>query len=229
MTTALGIITSGMRKAGVLTKNETPSADEAQDGLEMLNDLMESHSNEGLMVYARTLESFALTAGQTDYTIGTGGDFNTTRPVHIADAYVRQGTTDYPVGIIRDESYADITTKNTGSIPYFLNFTNEYPLATIKLYPSPSSGWTLFLLNEKPLETFTLNEVVSLPVGWLRYLKNQMAVEMSGEYGQEAPRSTYEVASRAIANIRRGSARAKTMDWGPNGGGMRNIYTGWNY
>jgi hypothetical protein len=36
MTTALGIITSAMRKAGILTKGESASADEAADGMIIL-------------------------------------------------------------------------------------------------------------------------------------------------------------------------------------------------
>lgn len=227
MSTALGIITSAMRKAGILTKTESPSADEAQDGLEMLNDLLASNANDGLFVYARTLESFPLSGGVADYTIGTGGTFNTPRPVFIASAYVRIATLDYPLTIIQDEDYANIGIKSIGSIPYWLNYTNAYPLATIRLYPVPSAAWTLFLLSEKQLSEFTLNQTVSLPPGWDRYLKNQLAIEMAPEYGQQAPDETVEIASKAMAAIKRGAARVKTMDNYMDVGGRRNIFTGW--
>jgi hypothetical protein len=225
--TALDIITAGMRKAGILTKTESPSADEAQDGLEMLNDLLASNANEDLFVYARTLESFTLSGGVADYTIGSGGDFNTVRPVFIANAYVRIGTLDYPLSVIQDGDYADISLKNLASIPYWLNYTNAYPLATIKLYPVPSAGWTLFLLSEKPLSEFTLNQTVSLPPGWARYLKNQLAVEMAPEYGQQAPAETVDIAAKAMAAIKRGAARVKSMDNHIDYGGLRNVFTGW--
>src|SRR5574343_459859 len=149
MTTALGIITSAMRKIGSLVKGEDPSADEADDGLEMLNDLISSISNDSMVVYSRTLENFTLSSGTADYTIGTGGVFNTSRPVKIIAAYVRSGTIDYNLNIINDESYASITLKSTGSIPEFINYTNGYPLGTLKLYPVPASAYTLFLLTEK--------------------------------------------------------------------------------
>lgn len=227
--TALDIITSAMRKAGILTKTESPSSDEAQDGLEMLNDLLESNSNDGLMVYARTLENFTLSGGVTDYTIGVGGTFNTVRPINIVSAYIRIGTIDYPVSVIRDEDYADIINKDTNSIPYYVNFTNGFPLATLKFYPVPSAGWTLYLLTEKQLETFTLNEEVILPLGWKRYLKNQLAIELAPEYGQQVPQETMMLASNALAAIKRGAAKAKTMDNPTNNYGRRNIYTGWEY
>lgn len=60
MTTALDIIKSSMRKVGALTKTENPSADEAIDGLEMLNDLLASYSNDSMVVYARSVDSFTL-------------------------------------------------------------------------------------------------------------------------------------------------------------------------
>jgi hypothetical protein len=227
--TALDIITSAMRKAGILTKTESPSADEAQDGLEMLNDLLESNSNDGLMVYARTLESFPLSGGVSDYTIGVGGDFNTIRPVNIVRAYIRIGEIDYPVRVVRDEDYADIILKDINSIPYYVNFTNGFPLATLKFYPVPSSSWTLYLLTEKQLDTFTLNEEIILPLGWKRYLKNTLAVELAPEYGVQVPQETVLIASLALAAIKRGAARAKTMDNPTNNYGKRNVFTGWEY
>lgn len=225
--TALDIITSGMRKAGILTKTESPSADEAQSGLEMLNDLLASNANEELFVYSRTLESFTLSGGVSDYTIGPGGTFDTVRPIFIADAYVRIGTIDYPLQIISDSNYADIDIKSLSSIPFWLNYTNAYPLATIKLYPVPSAGWTLFLLSEKQISEFTLNQTVSLPPGWSRYLKNQLAIEMAPEYGQQVPAETVEIASKAMGAIRRGTARSKSMDNPTYNGGRRNVFTGW--
>lgn len=225
--TALSIVTSAMRKAGILTKTESPSADEAQSGLEVLNDIVASNANDNLFVYARTLESFALSGGVSDYTIGTGGVFNTERPVFISEAYVRVGTIDYPLIIISDNSYAGIDIKSLSSIPYWMNYTNAYPLATIKLYPVPSAGWTLFILSEKKLSEFTLYQEISLPPGWTRYLKNQLALELGPEYGQSVPPEIAAVAAEAMAAIKRGAARVRTMDNPIYDGGRRNVFTGW--
>lgn len=227
MTTARSIIKSAMRKAGILTKTEEPSADEAADGLEMLNDLMDSWSNDSMVIYSRSLEPFTLVANQREYTIGPGADFNTPRPVRIIAAYVRVGGLDYSLQIIEDETYAGITFKNTGSIPEFLNFTNAFPVATIKLWPFPPAGYELFLLTEKQLETFTLDEVISLPPGWKRALIHNLAVELSPEYGQELPASVIEIAKDSKAQIRSSIMTARSMDYLPGPGSMGNIYNGW--
>lgn len=226
--TTSNLIKSAFRKAGVITKNETPSSDEMNDALESLNDLFGSLSNDGLVVYTREVEGFALTAGVTSYTIGSGGDFDTVRPVNIAKAYTREGTSDYPVDIISDEDYAEITTKSTQTRPYYLNYDNDYPLATIKLYPTPSAGYTLYLVSEKPLTELTLNQTVNLPPGWYRYITNALAIEIAAEYGVDIPQTTAVIAARALGDIKRSRAKVKSLDYAPNTG-LYNIYTGWNY
>lgn len=226
MSTALGIIKSAMRKAGVLVKSEAPSADEANDGLEMLNDLLASLSNDSMLVPARTLENFTLTSA-TDYTIGTGGDFNTTRPIKIISAYVRSGTIDYPLEIVSDENYAAIQLKSTGSIPDHINYTNAYPLATIRLYPAPTAGYTLYLLSEKQLSTFTLNQTVDLAPGWRRMLVYNLAIELCSEYGQSVPPEVAAIASESKGEIKSAIMAARPMQWEQGIGNEGNIYSGW--
>lgn len=227
MTTALGIITSAMRKAGVLTKGETPSADEAADGLEMLNDLLASISNDSMTVYARALNNFTLSGGVSTYTIGTGATFNTSRPIKIISAYVRSGGVDYPLFIINDEEFATISMKSTSGIPEFLNFTNEFPTATIKLYPVPSTGYEIFILSEKQLTSFALSDTVELPAGWRRMLIYNLAIELAPEYGQPASAEVIQIAKDSKAEIRTAIMYAKSMEWDSGVNTVGNIYSGW--
>jgi len=46
MTTPYDIITRAMKDIGALASDENPTADEAQDGLDMLNDMIAQWSNE---------------------------------------------------------------------------------------------------------------------------------------------------------------------------------------
>lgn len=228
MTTALGIIKAAMRKAGVLTKNETPSADEAQDALDMLNDLIASMSNDSLIVYARTVESFSLVAGTKSYTIGSGATFNTTRPIKIVSAYVRSGTIDYPLQIVSDEQYASISVKSTGGTPEYLNYTNAFPQATINLYPSPSSADTLYLVTEKELSSFALSDTVSMPPGWKRMLIYNLAIEIAPEYGQPIPAEVGQIARESKGELKAAVMAAKPMQWDTGLEYADNIYSGWN-
>ena len=228
MTTALGIITSAMRKAGILTKGETPSADEANDALEMLNDLLASISNDSMVVYSRTDDTLQLTGGTGSYTIGTGATLNTVRPIKIIAAYVRSGGVDYPLRVVTDEQYATISFKSTGGIPEFLNFSNGFPTATLKFYPVPASSYQLFLVSEKQLSEFTLHQTVSLPPGWRRMLVYNLAVELAPEYGQAAPAETVQIARDSKGEIRAAVMAAKKMQWTSGLELDGNIYTGYN-
>lgn len=228
MTTALGIITSAMRKAGVLVKNESPSADEAADGLEMLNDLLASISNDPTVVYARTTENFTLSGGVTSYTIGPSATFNTTRPVRIVAAYVRTFNIDYPLEIVSDEQYATLTLKTVGNIPQFLNYTNAFPQATINFYPAPAAGYVLYIVTEKPLSSFVLADTVSLPPGWRRMLVYNLAIELGPEYGQPVPADVVQIAKDSKAEIRAAIMAAKPMQWRSGLDQIGNVYGGWN-
>ncbi len=229
MTTALDIITSAMRKAGIITKNESPSADEANDGLEMLNDMIESWSNDNLIIYERALENFTLTSGKGEYTIGNGGDFNTTRPIYIVSAYTRVGDTDYNMKIVNDETYQLIPQKSiTNSFPDMLNYTNSYPLGTIKLYPVPSDSNNIYILSEKAITSFgSLSTTVDLPAGWKRALIYNLAVELTPEYGQSIDGYVVKIANEALGKIKRNVSKIRTTD-GIQGNSVRNILTGWN-
>jgi hypothetical protein len=227
MTTALGIITSAMRKAGVLVKGEVPVADEASDALVMLNDLLASISNDANAVYARTTESFTLSGGVGSYTIGSGATFNTARPVRIVASYVRTGTIDYPLSVVSDQQYATIPIKNIGGIPEFLNYSNGFPQATINLYPFPSTAYQLFIVSEKPLTSFALSDTVSLPPGWRRMLINNLAVELAPEYGQPVSPDLAKLAADSKAEIRAAIMVAKPMQWTSGLGQEGNIFSGW--
>lgn len=228
MTTANDVIKSAFRISGVLSQGESPTASETQDALDSFNDLLDSLSNDSLFIYARDTESFTLTGGQASYTIGAGGDFNTSRPVDIISAYVRIGNTDYTLSIIGDEQYAALPTKSTQGTPYFLNYTSDFPLGVVKLYPVPAAAYTLFTLSEKALSNVTLNQTISLPPGWLRFLKNQLAIDICAEYGVQIPETAVVNAREGMGLIKRGAARVKSMD-ANNAGFVGNIYTGWNY
>src|SRR5574343_1549632 len=95
MTTARTIVKRALQIAGVLTKDEDPSADESVDGLSSLNDMIGSWANDNLLVYALTWEDFSMTGGTDTYTIGSSGDFNTAIPTQIIQAHTKDSNVKY--------------------------------------------------------------------------------------------------------------------------------------
>ena len=78
MTTPFDIITRAMKDIGALAAGEVPTADEAQDGFDMMNDMLDQWSNENMMVFYKTEIIFPVTQNQIQYTIGPGGQVGST-------------------------------------------------------------------------------------------------------------------------------------------------------
>ena len=78
MTQPIDIISRALKDIGALEAGETPAPADAQDAFDMLNDMIDQWSNEQMMVFYKTEIIFTLTPGQTQYTIGPGGQINGT-------------------------------------------------------------------------------------------------------------------------------------------------------
>ena len=70
MTQPIDIISRALKDIGALEAGETPTPEAAQDAFDMLNDLIDQWSNEGMMVFNTTEIIFPLISGQIQYTIG---------------------------------------------------------------------------------------------------------------------------------------------------------------
>lgn len=228
MATARNLIERAMRKVGVLTLNEAATADEANEALLTLNDLLASWSTDSLYIVARTTESFPLIGSQAEYTIGTGGDFDTDRPVYLVDSYFRNGDIDYPLETITDENYANIGFKGVSGLPEYINYTNAYPLGRVKIYPAPSTVYTLYLVTEKPVTSIaTLDTVIDLPPGWERALVYSLAIELAPEYGQPIDPIVDRIAMSSKEAIKNQVSISRSMDANASLNGNNNIYTGY--
>ena len=74
MTQPIDIISRALKDIGALEAGETPTSEAAQDAFDMLNDMCDQWSNEQMMVYYKSEIIFPIVSGQTQYTIGPGGE-----------------------------------------------------------------------------------------------------------------------------------------------------------
>ena len=74
MTKPIDIISRALKDIGALEAGETPTSEAAQDAFDMLNDMCDQWSNEQMMVYYKSEIIFPIVSGQTQYTIGPGGE-----------------------------------------------------------------------------------------------------------------------------------------------------------
>lgn len=211
--TALDMISSSLRLLGVLASGETPSASEANDGLLSLNNLIDSMSNESLLIYTKVRESFNLVGGQQAYTMGTGGNFNTSRAQKIENALIQPPnnvqTVELPMKILNKDQYANILIKPLEStFPLYLYNDGAFPLENVNVWPVPNETCVIVLYSWKPLsEMASLTTAFSLPPGYQRMLQYNLAVDLAPEYGKQLQEPIPSIAIESRAVLKRMNVR----------------------
>ncbi len=201
MTTARDLIKSMYRKISVLGQGVELTAEEANDGLSCINDMLASWSTDGALIYTETKETFNLTGAQS-YTIGSGADFDTVVPVDIKAAYVSYSGTDYPLQIIGRRDYARISDKDLQGTASKLYFDSNFPTANIYLWPVGNAD-TITLFTEKPLTEFTdLDTVYAMPPEYRRAIIHNGAVEGAPEFDTEASMTVKNIATKSLNNVK---------------------------
>lgn len=197
------LINSSLRLIGVLAAGETPSTDESNDALAALNAMIEAWDTQHVAVYTIRDETFPLIAAQQSYTIGSGGNFDTDRPVKIEAANIITSGLTIPVKIINSIQWAAITEKGlSGTLPLQLYNDNAYPLATLKLWPKPSGTPSLQLFMwQKIAGTLALLDNIALPPGYLKAVRYNLALDLAPEFGRPVDPIVAQTAQAAKAAL----------------------------
>lgn len=203
MVTVRDLIASSLRLINVTGAGETMSADDANDALVTLNQMLDSWSADGQVIYSKSLDTYPLVGGVSTITMGLAGNINTARPVSITEATVTLGQTVYPLDIWSQNMYSTVSFPPLVGIPNAIYVNNGNPLLTLQIYPVPIGGLTLNLYSLKELSNVTLNTVLDLPPGYERALRYNLAVELCPEYDREPSRTVSETAVESLSTIKR--------------------------
>lgn len=224
------LIRATLRLIGAISSSETPAADESTDALEALNMMLGSWGASRFLS-ASTGKVTKTMTGAASYTIGTGGDINTTRPTALYVVTYTYGGIDYNVKVIDYADYQKIGLKTvSGTIPDFVALKPDNPLSTIYLYPIPTTG-TLTLDNIRPATDLTLVDDLPYPPEWIRALKFNLAVEIAPEYGVTVAPELAMLAEQSKAIVMRSMvsvpvARFDPLLYSARGGGNRILSDG---
>ena len=203
---ARDLIKAALRSSGLASRGLPIPSDEMNDGLQALNMMLDYWRTQQLFIPSRTRESaFTMVIGQSSYTYGTGGDFNSTRPLDIHSMWlVDGGNTSYPLTRMTPEKYRDITLKTLNSRPERFYFEPNDPLSNLYFDSEPTEADTLEVIALKPVTTFaTLDTEDSVPPEYVEILKYNLAVRLCPEYGKEPPRTVAGLALDGFENIKR--------------------------
>lgn len=198
--TAQELIASSLRLCGAIAGGEVPTADEFEDGLDSLRDILEHWTVEGLTPHATLDQTFAITDGVTTYSIGPGATWAGYRPVRVKGVVI-DGC---PVPLAR------------------ITYNATFPTATITI-PEGSVG-TAVITSEL---AFTLpdssTDALLMPPGYMLALRFALASDLGPEYGLPLDAVLQGKANAYKADIKRPNIKAQPADIAPEYGPARHL------
>lgn len=213
MPTATVIINGAMRKLALIASGEAASANELTDALECLNDMINAWSVEEIVMPYTVAESFSLVSGTGTYSIGSGGAFDTVRPIDIKHAFIRDTNDyDYLLTIQTVAQYNNKHVKTALNRPTMLYYRPTYPLGLIYFDYLPSTVETLYIESIKHLTNFS-DLVTSIDI--LPELKSaliyNLAIELAPEFGAQ-PSSVVNIRAHTTLSNLRSAGLAKLLN-----------------
>lgn len=237
MTTAMDIIQDSLELLGVYGPGDTISEADAMRTLSVLNDMMDVWSNESLICFCELTQTFTLVVGQSQYTVGPGGNINGTRPPRVIDqpgsAFLLDTNSNrYLMNVLDQMSWNLQTTAVANSdLPDLLWYDPQYPLGVINIWPTPAMSYTCSFTSYQQLGDFAmLSSVFSLPPGYKRAIVTNLSVSAKPYFtsSQLDPDIRAEAMTTKGA-VKRNNMRAQVAVYDPElvarGNNTYNIYS----
>lgn len=242
MPSARDIIQGALEQVQVYAPGETALGADIARGFDVLNSMLDSWSNESLMCYAILEQSCPLTPGTYQYTIGSGGTVNLTRPLRLIEgpgaAYILDSNGyKYDLEVVSRDKWNLIGQINNidSDVPTQLFYDPQYPLGILNFWPVPNIGYTAYFDSYLQLSEFTnLQSSLSLPTGYKKAIQDNLAIELSQYFPQaNVTKALVNAAMMSKASIKRTNLRPNLAYFDPEivskAQGTYNIYTDRNY
>lgn len=224
------LVRSAMRLINVAASDTDLTAAELTDGIEVLNRMIDSWSVDELILYKVTRETFPLVANQNPYTMGLGGDWNTSRPVKIVGAYFTLNNSgipvDYPMAVVNYDTYNAINLKTlTTNFPQYLYYEPDFPIGKVYIYPlAQQNNLTMTITSWKPLAMIADPTAdIELPPGYWDAIVYNLAVRLAGEYQFQLRPDMIELALTNLKRVKRLNQRTQSLSTDVGLRGNRNL------
>jgi hypothetical protein len=203
--TTLQLINNAYYESGIVSRGfETVSGQQATDGLQFLNDLLQDKTVEnGLIPYYEEYNFPAIT-GQEKYFIENLITIDTF--VFYIDT-VRYST--QPQG--RREYFGSSRANNIQSLPGTWHLEREFGGASLYIYFKPNQAYPLTIWGQFRLNDVTINQDLSLTLDrfYINFLKFDLAVRLCAEYNYTVPPGVQRALNRYEDSI---SKKSGPMD-----------------
>lgn len=234
------IAEDALRELGVLAQGEALSADDASGALAAMNRMVDAFAAERLMIFTNTRTLFTITSGQQDYTVGPAGNADVPWPVfpeHVNfEDTAFTPAREFQMMALTNDAWSNIPIKSLqGKYPIWYYFNATFPLATIQLWPVPTSSTLRGVLYapQQWNEFAGLTTPVSLPPGYRRMLVKNLAMELAPSYSRQTSPELRQQAQESLAVVKRSNTSLQDMSvdaaalvQGQSGRYIYNILTG---
>lgn len=203
------LITFVLRASGINGVGQTPSAEDANTGLQWLRNLMAQWQRKRWMIWNEQ-EVSLISTGANFYTIGPGQDFDTARPDKIHSAWCRlqpfggPNPVDLPLAIIEaKEDWAGITIKDLVSLPAAVFYDSSFPVGRVFFWPVPSAAhYEMHLVLKASLPVYTtLTDPLAVPDEYLEAMTWWLCVRMQMSYGLPSNRDHVAAMKEAMNTV----------------------------
>jgi hypothetical protein len=211
--TAGDMVQAALRTAGIVGVGQAPSAEDANDGLNQLNEVIAGWARDRLLAW-RLTEIAITSTGAASYTL-------TDRPVRLSSAFARllvtsgginsAGLVDFPLNIIPSRDlYNEISLKSLGTFPAAVYYDTIYPDGLLYVWPIPPAGqFEIHVAYTQPITTYAnLTTALGLPPEYLEPLRYTLAIKLAMDYGQQPNPGQ-------VARLRGVMARLRAANWQP--------------
>lgn len=207
---ASDIISRAWQKVGRKARGRSLSADDTTDGLAELVSMINSLP---VTIYAYTIETATLTSGTASYTIGSGADINTTKPISIEFAAIRDSSNyDHEITLMSQDQYGAEYLKNSSARPTGLYYEKGDATGTIYLNRKPT-GETLVIHSLKPVTVPTLStDEVSLPDEYDDLLVYNLAKRLGINTGRPVAVDILRIANSTMVAMERKNVSVPVME-----------------
>lgn len=208
MTKVRDLIGDALIEIGVYSPSDTVPAEDFAFGLRTLNRMIKVWNTENLTIYTVNRNVFNLTASQQTYTLGTGGNFNISRPVRVQSASVLINTAstplELPINIVTDEEWQAVSIKGTTStFPTKAWITGDLPLNNVWLWPVPTDATVQLVLYcwGQTVDYTDVNVTVIFPNGYEEAIVSTLALMLSSSYGVQPSQTLIQRSMLAKNNL----------------------------
>lgn len=195
------IIQEALELIGVVAAEESPAAADVATADRSLNMMIKGWQAKGINLWRQTEGSLSATAATASFTMGTGGDYPTARPLRISSARLSVSSIETPLVEMSRQEYFDLPNKTSSGRPSGYYYDPQLTLGKIYLWPTVATGITATLkfTYQRTVEDFdAAGDEPDFPQEWFECLAYNLAARLAPKFGTT---TSPEVAAIAIASL----------------------------